>query len=299
MIQLAISTYSLRRWQQEQSRTLEQVLEQIRALGVAAVEFSGLDEAAGAIGHVPRAEQLRRHCESLGLAVAGYCVGGELLAPPGEQRKTIDRIQRDVDVAAALGARTMRHDVTRGWDASPHAKSISGARTFLTAVKIIAPAVREIAEYAAERSIVTSLENHGFYMQASLRVERFIRAVNHPNFRLTMDMGNFLCVNENPVHAVRRLAKRAVMVHVKDFHVKRKAAAPTFGWFATPTAIALRGAIVGHGAIDIPTQLKLLRRAKYTGYLSLEFEGIEEPVQGIKLGLEYLRDQCAATGIEL
>jgi sugar phosphate isomerase/epimerase len=64
---------------------------------------------------------------------------------------------------------------------------------------------------------------------------------------------------------------------------------PPSGWFATPARIALRGAIVGHGAIDVPAQLTLLKAAKYDGWLSLEFEGMEDPITGVRLGLEYLR----------
>ena len=53
--------------------------------------------------------------------------------------------------------------------------------------------------------------------------------------------------------------------------------------------IALRGAIAGHGVLDLPAQLKLLKQAGYDGFVSLEFEGMEEPTQAITLGLDYLR----------
>jgi sugar phosphate isomerase/epimerase len=101
-------------------------------------------------------------------------------------------------------------------------------------------------------------------------------------------------VNDDPVAAVARLARYAVMVHIKDFHVKPKKQMPPTGWFATPTRLALRGAIVGHGVIDIPAQLRLLKKAGYHGYLSLEFEGMEEPTQAIRLGLDYTREQLQA-----
>ncbi len=127
-------------------------------------------------------------------------------------------------------------------------------------------------------------------------MEKLLKTVNHPNFRLTLDMGNFLCVDDDPVAAVARLVKYAVMVHAKDFHVRPKAAMPPSGWFRTPRSIALRGAIVGHGAIDVPRQLRLITKAGYDGYLSLEFEGMEEPMQGIRLGLDFLRRELATIG---
>ena len=199
--------------------------------------------------------------------------------PARKQRQLVERLKRDIDVGAVLGVRTMRHDVTRG----------EGAPVFAEAVRAVAPAIREVADYAAEKGIKTSLENHGFYMQASKRVEQLIKTVAHRNFGLTIDLGNFLCVNENPTDATRRLAKYVVMAHAKDFHVKLKKQMPPAGWFATPTPIALRGAIAGHGAMDLPAQLKLLKQAKYDGYLSLEFEGLEEPTMAVTLGLDHLR----------
>ena len=253
-----------------------------------AVEFAGLDAKAKE-NPIKRAAQLRRHCEKRGLAIAGYCVPGEFLLPPQAQRLAIEQTKREVDVAAELGVKTMRHDVTRGW--SDQAKTLGMSPTFNNALKVIVPALREIAQYAQARGVKTSLENHGFYMQRPDRVEKLLLAVGHPNYGLTLDMGNFLCVNEDPVKAVARLAKYAIMAHAKDFHVRPKKDIPPSGWFRTPTAIALRGAIVGHGAINIPKQLAILKKTGYSGYVSLEFEGMEEPAMAVKLGLEYLQIQ--------
>jgi sugar phosphate isomerase/epimerase len=285
-MKLSVSTYSLARYRRENGKSLEDSIDQIAAMGVKGIEFSGLDEKA-AKNPVKRATQLRQRVEKKGLKVASYCVGAELLVPLDEQRKVIERLKGEVDVAAALGAPSMRHDVTRGF--GEHNKSLRIAKTFDAVLKHIVPAIREVADYAKTKRVKTSLENHGFYMQESKRVEKLIKTVNHPNYGLTIDMGNFLCVNENPVSAVKSLAKYAQMAHVKDFHVRKKASKPPTGWFDTPTDIALRGAICGHGEIDIPTEIKLLKQSGYDGFLSLEFEGMEEPLQAVSLGLQYLR----------
>ena len=291
-MKLAVSTYSLSRWRRENQRILKQVMEHIALDGAAAVEFA---EATDPYDPEPTAAQavaLRQQCDQLGLNVAGYCVGAELLCPPTDQRRVIEGLKRHIDVAADLGSPSMRHDITRGPD--PRHRPIDDDDAFASALKAVVPAIREIADYGQSKGVRTSLENHGFFIQSPDRVEQVLEAVDHPQFALTLDTGNFLCVNENPVEAVRRLAKYAVLVHVKDFHVKLKERMPAAldsGWFATPTEIALRGAIVGHGQIDIAAQLRILRDTGYTGYLSLEFEGIEHPGLAIRLGLSYLRDQ--------
>jgi sugar phosphate isomerase/epimerase len=285
-IKLCISTYSLSGWRRQNNRSLDDSLRWIAGeTDVRGVEFAGLD-AAGDADPVRRAGELRKLCDKLGLTIPSFCVGAELLRPAGEQANEVARLKTLVDAARALGVRSMRHDVTRGF--GDNANGFNVPHTFAGALKVVVPAIREVADYARKYRIKTSLENHGFFMQHSRRVEQLLDAVDHPNFALTMDMGNFLCVNENPLKAVERLAHRAVMVHVKDFHVRPKSAMPPSGWFATPTRIALRGAIVGHGVIDIPAQLRVLKSAGYRGWLSLEFEGMEEPTAAIHAGLAYL-----------
>lgn len=290
MITLAVSTYSLLQHRRQHGRSVADCLDWLADRGVEAVEFAGLSDAP-LDKPVPEARKLRRRCDKLGLRVAGYCVGAELLVPEAAQRQAVERLRREVDAAAELGCASMRHDITRGW--GDHASDLSGARTFARALKVVVPAIRAVADHGADRGVVTSFENHGFYLQRPDRVAALLDAADHPNFRLTLDMGNFLCVNADPVDAVRRLARRAVMAHVKDFHVKSLRQSPGAGWFNTPAGIALRGAIVGHGAIDVPAQLRLLRKAKYHGFLSLEFEGLEDAPRAVEMGLDYLRRQLA------
>ncbi len=282
-MKLCISSYSLLRWRRETGATLEDTIDAIADMGVMAMEVAGLD---GAPKPLRRAEAIRRHADRRKVVIAGYCVSAELLRPPADLAKEVESLKREVDVAAVLGVRNMRHDVTRGF--GDWSKGVRTPKTFAGAMAVVVPAIRDVADYAKTHRVKTSVENHGFFMQASKRVESLLLEVNHPNFGLTMDMGNFLCVNENPVAAVRRLAKYAQMVHAKDFHVRPKKSLPLPGWFATPTPIALRGAIVGHGVIDIPKQIDLLKQAGYRGFVSLEFEGIEDPRKAIKLGVEYL-----------
>lgn len=281
-MKLAISTYSLSRWQREKKKSLLQTIDWIADADVQGIEFAGLetDRKGGAIRH---AKAVRKKCEKRGLEVAGYCVPIELYGSSIYHRRITEQLKEHIDVAAELGVKSMRHDVTAG------PKNRGEKVSFNNVLNNVAPLIRRIAEYAQGKGIVTSLENHGFYMQKATRVKKLIKKVNHSNFRVTLDTGNFLCVNDDPVESVRSLAPYAVMVHLKDFHVKPKNQMPPDGWFATPSTIALRGAILGHGDIDVPAQLRILKKVGYDGYLSLEFEGVEEPTFAVKSGLKYLR----------
>lgn len=298
-MELAVSTYSLARWRREQGKRVEQCLDWLASVGVEAVEFVRLGEEPVKQPR-QRARRLRQRCERLGLRIVGYCTPGELYQhDEAGQRQEIDRIKQEIDIAAELGAPSMRHDVTRGPKEGDPAD-------FDTVLARLVPAVRELAEHGAKRGVVTTLENHGFYMQTADRVQQLIDGVDHPNFRLTIDLGNFLCLNQDPVEATRRLASYTVMSHAKDFHIKPLDRVPPdapavngqdpvpAGWLRTPSTIALRGTIAGHGDLDLPAQLRALKAAGYQGPLSLEFEGPEDPLRAIRLGLAYLREQVAA-----
>ncbi len=287
-VTLGISTYSLLKWRRAANKSVLQTINWIAQTGVSHIEFSGLADKA-LQNPLRQATLIQTQCDKQGLKVASYCTPAELLLSPAKQKSAIRQLKQQVDIAATLGAPSMRHDVTRGFDAG-YAR-FKGPKTFAQALKIVTPAIQEVAEYAQSLGVKTSLENHGFFMQHPDRVCKLIETVNHPNFGLTLDMGNFMCVDADPVKAVKQCLPYAQMVHVKDFHRKPKKQAPPTDWFATPTKYALRGAIVGHGEIDIPAQLKLLKRARYNGVLSLEFEGMEEPTFAVQTGLDYLKQE--------
>ncbi len=284
-MKLAVSTYSLSAWQRNEKKTLNDIVDWI-ADNAAGIEFSGISSQLGK-NPLRGADNLRKHCEKKKLQIVGYCCPAELFhSSQAKLKQQIETLKKEIDIAARLGVKNMRHDVTRGFP-----EGWKGKRTFCVVLKHVVPAIREIADYAQQYGIKTSLENHGFYMQIPKRVQRLIETVSHENYGLTLDIGNFLCLNEQPVNAIKILAKYAIHVHLKDFHIKPKRQAPPAeqGWIYTPKSIAIRGAILGHGDIDLPACISLLRKSGYNGWLSLEFEGLEESCMGVAFGLDYAK----------
>jgi len=283
-MKISVSSYSLGRLVRSGEMTLPGMVDWLAELGVGGVEFLDFTPADGK-GAARIATSLRKRCEKRGLAVAGFTVGANLLLLDEAARAAeVARIKQRVETCARLGATRMRHDVARGFP-----KGTRGPRTWARALGIVVPAVQEIADHAARYNIITSMENHGFFAQASERVQRLVKAVNRGNFRVTVDIGNFLCVDEEPVAAVRRLARYASFVHVKDFHRQTRRQDPGEGWFRTAGKNWLRGAIVGHGNVDVRRCLSLLKRAGYDGWYSIEFEGMEDPRLGVRVGTDNLR----------
>lgn len=228
------------------------------------------------------ADEIRDKAASRGIDVSNYAIGANFNTDSEEAYEAeIERVLREVDMAARLGVKRMRHDVASSADTS--------IRSFNLKLSRLADACRRIADYASQYGIVTSVENHGYFIQASDRVQALIHAVDRPNFRTTLDVGNFMCVDEDPVAAVKKNIPFASMVHVKDFYLRPSSRNPGAGWFTTSNGNYLRGAIVGHGDIDIRESLRAVKSSGYDGYISIEFEGLEECRTGTKLGLDNVR----------
>src|SRR5690625_6374795 len=93
------------------------------------------------------------------------------------------------------------------------------------------PASYTVSLHDALPIFTTSLENHGFFVQAADRIRRIIHAVDQPNFRTTLDVGNFVCVDEAPEVSVAQNLPYAMVVHFKDFYIRPAEASPGEGWF--------------------------------------------------------------------
>ena len=202
-----------------------------------------------------------------------------------EAEEEIERLKGQIDIAKILGASVFRHDAV--WTLS---KTGIG-RSFDMMLPVISKNARRVTEYAASLGIKTCSENHGFIAQDSDRMERLFNAVAHDNYGLLVDVGNFACVDEDSVLAVSRLAPYAIHVHCKDFKfypATETDCAPQNS-ITTRACNYITGSILGEGDIPVKHCLKILKRAAYDGYVSIEFEGKEDCTEGISKGFENLK----------
>ncbi len=261
------------------------VIKSVAEMGFEGIEMCGLGPAATEDNRADLAKQIKDACAEVGLPIVSYTIGADFLNPSGASaEEEAIRLRDEVDTAAILGAPRMRHDATGGYRDRKN-----GLLDFFEALPIVANGCREVTKYGADHGVKTMVENHGFFMQDSDRVEALTETVNHPNFGALIDIGNFLCADEEPLIAVSRMAKYAFHVHAKDFHRKPIGSEPGAWWFKTRGGFYLRGAIVGHGYVDIRGCMKLLKDAGYQDYVSIEFEGMEDNKPAIELGLASLK----------
>lgn len=233
-----------------------------------------------------RAKEIRAQADKYGLEISSVAIGADFLnGSDGDTAKEVERVKRYVDFTAALGAPRMRHDVTQGF-----LKDSGKSGSYDSVIPALVAPIREVAEYAAAKGVMTMTENHGFFSQDSERVEKLYNEVNHPNFALLCDMGNFMCADEDPAMAVARVAPYVKYVHAKDFVWKSfYDADPGEGSFRTRAGNFLRGTIIGHGNVPVKQCLHTLKAAGYDDTIAIEFEGMEEPVEALRIGLANLK----------
>lgn len=284
-MKIGVSSYSYSRYVRSGKMKQIDVIAAAKEAGFDVIEFSTIAVPEGKT--LPEfAKELRAEADRVGIPIANYTIGADFVGGcNGDIDAEVERLKKEVDIAEILGAPGMRHDITYS---IPNA--IKGFRTFEEAIPYIANGVRALTQYAESKGIRTMTENHGLVSQDSTRIEKLIAAVNHPNFGVLVDLGNFCCADEDPAIAVGRVAPLAFHAHAKDFHIKSgNGVNPGEGWFMSRAGNYLRGAIIGHGNVPLLQAIRALKRVGYDGVLSVEFEGMEDPEAGIRIGQANLR----------
>ena len=135
----------------------------------------------------------------------------------------------------------------------------------------LADAVREVAQYAAERDCCFATETGP---ESGQRLASLLDAVASPGAKVNYDPAN-LCMNGfDHIGDVRVLGDFIVHTHAKD------------GVFKEPKEVAL-----GKGDVDFPKYLAALREIAYDGYLTIERECGDDPIADVAQAVRFLKAQ--------
>jgi len=171
----------------------------------------------------------------------------------GKNEAAYDEMVDHIEYANAIGAKVMRVTgsslMFRFEDHGPQIQKLS--RMFTNAMKV-----------ADNYGIKLADENHIDY-NADEMLE-IIHNVNHPNFGINFDTGNFLRVLDDPIQGMEKLARFTFSTHVKDLKINPQAAVNDWYFFScTP---------VGDGIVDNQKLAQLLKDANYEGFLAMEID---------------------------
>jgi len=283
MIEVAVSSYSFSQAVSDgRLENQEATVEKAHELGFRAIEFIDIKPCADCTyeQQVESAKRIKAKADSLGMVICSYAIGASLYNDDEAlERAEVERVKKQVLIAEILGAKIMRHDVCY------QISKIN--RSFDLMLPRIAANTREIAEFAQAHGVKTCTENHGYIVQDSDRVEKLFNAVNHPNYGILVDIGNFMCVDENPLTAVSRVAPYAIHAHAKDMHVVTEGQ-DIEGSFVTRGGNNMYGTVIGEGDVPVKKCITALNRAGYEGYMVIEYEGKDDCIRGIAKGKAFL-----------
>lgn len=201
--------------------------------------------------------RLKQHAFRLGLDVSGTSVGNNFCLPDGPARdKQLELVRTWVDRAAELDAPVIRifaGTVAKGDDeAKATARAVEGIKASLP--------------YAAGKGVTLALENHGGITATPAQLLKLVEAVDAPNFGVNLDTGNFH--GDDPYADLARLAPYAVNVQVKT-EIRRKGRKQEDA--------------------DLARVIEVLRKARYSGYVVLEYEAAEDAMTAVPRHVKTLR----------
>lgn len=253
-----------------------------KELGFDNIEFTELIPPEGT-PISEHAKSLKAEADRLGMKINCYAIGANMVQETDEDdEKEIERICRELDNAKILGAPVFRHDAIRTLP--------KRFPSFEQALPKLVQNIRKVTEYGKSLGIKTMVENHGKICQDSYRVEKLFAAVNHENFGLLVDMGNFMCADEQSALAVSRCAPYAFHLHAKDFHFAPYKTETIDGYFRTRAMNQLKGAVIGEGVVPVEQCFAIMKEAGYSGGCTIEFEGSEPCMEGIAKSLKNLKE---------
>lgn len=280
-MKIGVSSYSYSQYLKSGKLTLISVIAKAAEMGFEAIEFTNLPEDT-AENRKALAMQIKEEADRVGIDLSAYVCGGKLLCDTKElQQAEVERLKGELDIANILGVKLFRYDVLY---------KLPQHTSFDAVLDEVAPAMRQLAQYGESLGIMTMIENHGHTFQDYDRIEKTYYAVNHKNFGLLIDIGNFMCADEDNVMCVSRLAHLARHVHLKDFIKKDFYSTDSKEHhFRTRGANYLLGVAVGDGDAKTVQCLTILQNAGYDGYIDIEFEGPADCITEIAKGLTFYK----------
>ncbi len=212
--------------------------------------------------------------QETGLPCPIFSVGNNFAKrDPAEREVQLSRIRFGVDEALKFGAGVVR----------VFAGDVADGITYDEARSWIVEGLSEGSKYAASKGVKLALENHGTLAGRGDQVRGIIDDVRSLSgtdvLGANPDTGNFLLVNQPSHEAIRQVASLANMVHFKDFVL----APPTHeGWAYTAlNGQKFLGTAVGEGQVMLERCITELRDAGFNGWLSVEYEGMEDPITAV------------------
>ena len=216
-----------------------------------------------------------------GVPIGNYSLNANfLMLTPEKYAAELERVRSHIEMASDMEIPTVRVDSA----AFSRPMSENTIEKFQEELPLIVETYETLCDYAKPLGITILLENHGFHANGSDRVRQILKSVKRDNFAHQMDVGNYVCVDDIPEIAAKKMISFARTVHMKDFYVRPAHRDPggaeefncEDSWFRSVNGRFLRGSILAQGDLDIRDIMRTIKNSDFDGDIYLEYEGMEE-----------------------
>ncbi len=277
-IKFGISSYSYWHFKTERVR-IETVIERAAELGAEGVDILHRqmdipEKEPLTPEHRGLLRRLKKHAFRHGIDLIALSIHQDFVDPKPEYlAQQVEHTKKCIEIAYELGIPCIRLNSGR-WNTIPDFTELMKARglepilpgyTEDEGFKWCAESIQRCLPKAEECGVLLALENHWGLTNTPAGLLRLLDLVPSPWLGALMDTGNFL---EEPYEKLEAIAARTVFVQAKTY--------PGGGeWYTLD--------------LDYRRIARILKKAGYTGYVSLEMEGKQDPQIAVPASLKMLR----------
>jgi L-ribulose-5-phosphate 3-epimerase len=267
----AVSTYSFWQFKNEDLRDIGTCIDLAAEWGFDGVELlhrQMTDESNATL------QKIKQRVFVNGLDLCGFSTHQGWVSPdPAVRKMNTEHTIKCIELSYALGIPTMRVNTGR-WGTSGSFDELMANRgiepvlaghTEDEGFKWVIDGLTECLPAAERCGVTLGLENHWGLGRTPEGVMRIVDAIKSPWLKTTLDTGNFL---EDPYDRLEIMAPSAVLVQAKTYYGGGM-------WYSLD--------------LDYPRIAAMLQKHKFHGYVSLEFEGKEDPRIAIPKSLAMLK----------
>jgi L-ribulose-5-phosphate 3-epimerase len=222
-------------------------------------------------------QELRLASDNAGISNKVLNVGGPFFlagVTDAEQQKALAYIMQYVEPAQMLGCEILRTELyfdgehKPGWEQEAKKRALDGLHALL--------------DKTEGSGLVINIENHhGISSQPEWLVELF-KSVDNARFGLTVDTNNFRIDQHNPYNRDMESFPQYV-----DRYRGLDMLMPLANWLSAKFyAFDSTGYEI---SMNYPRIMEIVFNSGYTGFISIEYEGAGDPLEGVRQSVEMLR----------
>jgi sugar phosphate isomerase/epimerase len=269
-IKLSISSYSYWHFKGDKF-PIEKVIDEAAKIGVEGIDILHRQMEGEDNTYI---QKLKRHAFVNGIAFTCLSIHQSFVSPDKEfLKKEIEHTKKCIRLAASMGIPALRLNSGRwgtikSFDELMKNRGVEPVLPGYTeddGFKWCIDSIQQCIPTAEENGVLLALENHWGLCSTPEGQLRIKKAIDSPWLGIMMDTGNFL---ENPYSKLEMLAPQTNFVQAKTYYGGGE-------WYSLD--------------LDYKRIFAILKKVNYQGYVSLEFEGKEDPFVAVPKSIELLR----------